>query len=257
MSDKAIYSVDTVETITDNDKIYVNTGDNIKQIKSSDLFIDINSNLDDYGLLNKFDGKWEQGIIDYQSGEDKSSTSSVRTPTFYNVDNNGFVSIEVSETYAWIGFRFFDVNKNYIKEESVQNATKLESKAPSNAKYVRFVLQEGYDFTPSNVGKTIIYIDNEIDKLKNDLTFNEIQTISATQGTFKYRLNGNLCEYWFNGTDTTSSIVTIGTLPVHPVEQFTEPLTGKNGGCLTIASNGIVKVALSDAYGSTHGMFSY
>ena len=30
MSDKAIYSVDTVETITDNDKIYVNTGDNMK-----------------------------------------------------------------------------------------------------------------------------------------------------------------------------------------------------------------------------------
>lgn len=45
MGDKAIYSVDTVETITDNDKIYVNTGDNIKQIKRSDLFIDINSNL--------------------------------------------------------------------------------------------------------------------------------------------------------------------------------------------------------------------
>ena len=46
MSDKAIYSVGTVETITDNDKIYVNTGDNIKQVKKSDLFIDINSNLD-------------------------------------------------------------------------------------------------------------------------------------------------------------------------------------------------------------------
>lgn len=138
-------------------------------IDGNEAITKINESLADYGLLNKFDGKWEQGIIDYQSGEDKSSTSSVRTPTFYNVDNNGFVSIEVSETYAWIGFRFFDVNKNYIKEESVQNATKLESKAPSNAKYVRFVLQEGYDFTPSNVGKTIIYIDNAIDKLKNDL----------------------------------------------------------------------------------------
>ena len=48
MGDKAIYSVDTVETITDNENIYVNTGGNIKQIKRSDLFIDINSNLGIY-----------------------------------------------------------------------------------------------------------------------------------------------------------------------------------------------------------------
>ena len=39
MSDKAIYSVDTITSTKDDDKIYVNTGDNIKQVKKSDLFI--------------------------------------------------------------------------------------------------------------------------------------------------------------------------------------------------------------------------
>ena len=57
MGDKAIYSVDTVETITDNDKIYVNTGDNIKQIKRSDLLIDINSNLDNLETSDIAGGK--------------------------------------------------------------------------------------------------------------------------------------------------------------------------------------------------------
>lgn len=79
MSDKAIYSVDTVETITDNDKIYVNTGDNIKQIKSSDLFIDINSNL--IGSKNS--------IIDYSSRQQNKGIN----------ENDGLI-IAYSGTYV-------------------------------------------------------------------------------------------------------------------------------------------------------------
>lgn len=37
MADKAIYSVDTVNSMSDTDKVYVNTGNNIKQISKDDL----------------------------------------------------------------------------------------------------------------------------------------------------------------------------------------------------------------------------
>ena len=56
MSDKAIYSVDTITSTKDDDKIYVNTGDNIKQVKKSDLLSELNSNLSfKYNILSNDD----------------------------------------------------------------------------------------------------------------------------------------------------------------------------------------------------------
>lgn len=46
MADKAIYSVDTVTSMSGTDKVYVNTGNNIKQITKDNLFDTIKNDVD-------------------------------------------------------------------------------------------------------------------------------------------------------------------------------------------------------------------
>ena len=214
-----------------------------------------NDSLDDYGLLNKFDGLLELGGID-DSGNKTTRNDCARSVNRISCKTGDIISgnsTVLSSSNHAIAACFFN-GTTFLSKVNLTNGSVI---APNNAtNFIIMIYEEGVQITLSSI-KVNVYVNNEIDVLKNDLTFNEIQTISTTQGDLKYRLNGNLCEYWFNGANKTSSLVTIGTLPVNPVEQFTEPLTGKNGGYLTISTNGIVKVALSDAYGSTHGMFSY
>ena len=135
MSDKAIYSVDTVETITDNDKIYVNTGDNIKQIKRSDLFIDINSNLIEQGI-NLFDKTRitnGMGISNSTGGEypDENvfTTDYIDVLIYKKIVCNRDYGIDNSLFGA-----FYDDNKSFVSGFLNKGKTII---IPSGVKYVR------------------------------------------------------------------------------------------------------------------------
>ena len=205
MSDKAIYSVDTVETITDNDKIYVNTGDNIKQIKSSDLFSDINSNLVEQGI-NLFDktritnGK---GISnsngDEYPDENVFSTDYIDVLSYKKIVCNRDYGIDNSLFGA-----FYDDNKSFVSGFLCKSKTII---IPSGVKYVRitFMNKQLDGLCIWNVNSAIGSVANEVSaqndslsvigKCKNLLkptlqtaTFNGITCTNNGDGT--YTLNG-------------------------------------------------------------------
>ena len=186
MSDKAIYSVDTVETITDNDKIYVNTGDNIKQIKRSDLFIDINSNLGDYGLDNKFDGELQQGYYKASDGTFLNSTSAVCSKNYISCKKGDNIRIKTNTVYGNIYAISYDSDGTFLGNLNTSNNndwTFIE--AHDNVAYIKFDIIHSSNITPQTVGAVSVYVNNEIDELKNDL--DRIEGIITTEqivGTF-------------------------------------------------------------------------
>ena len=130
MSDKAIYSVDTITSTKDDDKIYVNTGDNIKQVKKSDLLSELNSNL---GSFKKVLDDWTPSktlqlynyyssylVIQSHPSENKYTYVGIVTGTgnfiadIYTTENkptisvsNHVLTLSIPDTYAshWIVYQ--------------------------------------------------------------------------------------------------------------------------------------------------------
>ena len=198
MGDKAIYSVDTVETITDNDKIYVNTGDNIKQIKRSDLLIDINSNLEAQGLDNKFDGILFQGYFDTNGTEGNPTQSDIcvvnKNPI--NVSDGDIINVKYSgkeTTTLFAQFYKSDGSNNGIV--LMENGSNIDSTfaVPADSKTMHINIGNSGGISFNDVSSLYVSVNNEITELKNDLGGLSFSvsgtTLSITDGTNTWTLS--------------------------------------------------------------------
>lgn len=155
----------------------------------------VNESLNEQGLLNKFDGELVQehataGYSDYY----------VSSKNYIECVGGKNVTLKVDGAYTDIGFAFYDVNYSRISMSTTDNSGKLyeyTAIAPNNAKYIKVNIGWSYNahtVSPQTVGKVTVYINNEIDNLKNDLSVKGIVAINtdssnASQGGVNWFLH--------------------------------------------------------------------
>lgn len=114
-----------------------------------------NESLSDYGITEIFDGVLTQ----YGDGKVYGTTMIPCT--------NGDTVTVICDGCSNITISYFDNNVSLVSSDSI-NDDKLISKVPANATQGRFILTKS-GITPENAPRVSLYINNEIDVLKNDL----------------------------------------------------------------------------------------
>lgn len=165
MADKAIYSVDTVTSMSGTDMVYVNTGNNIKQITKDNLcgndIKGIKANLSDYGLNNVFDGEFIQGGMD--SGTIVVKDDYVITKNKIYCSSGDFIKSfgnSLESSYAC----FYKSDNTYIGGLNALDGCT----APSDSAYC-YVEFKRSGITPSTAGHIGVCINNQIDVVKNSI----------------------------------------------------------------------------------------
>lgn len=179
MADKAIYSVDTVTSMSGTDKVYVNTGNNIKQITKDNLCgnaiseIKANITTNIYNLNNVVKGKY----ITDKNGSTGSSTSWAYLPL--NVKGLKTVTISaLGGTASWNKHYFNDSNGTTI----AYNNSQVTASVPSDATILYVNIYEEFTdlntirITTESVGEVVSDINNQIDAIKNDVDNKYIDT---------------------------------------------------------------------------------
>ena len=125
-----------------------------------------NASLDNYGLVNVFDGQLSQGAYDSSTGAIYTSGDYVCSTTKYSCKGGDIINLytekDIAEILFWNG-------NTYISSQYVMTGGKLSAKAPSNATLFALNVGKSGGVTPQTVGKVAVYVNNAIDKLNNDL----------------------------------------------------------------------------------------
>ena len=98
--------------------------------------------------FNQWDEQWEVGDIDSSSGANSVSTTKIRSKNYISIIPNKEYYFKCSVNLA-IRTRWYDVDKNYIgySPQIIANNTFT---TPTNARYLRFSMQDGYGTTYNN-----------------------------------------------------------------------------------------------------------
>ena len=172
MADKAIYSVDTVTSMSGTDKVYVNTGNNIKQITKDNLcgndIKGIKANLSDYGLNNVFDGELVNGYHDWTNGNFVNDTTVVEVKNAISVNNGDTVSVKTERIFEYICCVLFN-GETYVSGDYIHDNNEFTFMIPSGVNRVYVYFSNGATITPSTAGHIGVYINNQIDVGKNDV----------------------------------------------------------------------------------------
>ena len=88
---------------------------------------------------NLFDGEYEVGSIDTNTGQPISHATNRRTKNFIEVDSNNSLYISLSENPLLYNPRiyFYDTNKNYLS--NIRGEIGESVSIPSNTKYIKFI----------------------------------------------------------------------------------------------------------------------
>ena len=182
---------------------------------------EINSNLADYGLDNKFDGIWTQGIVNKNGGIDTRSdaVSTVKIPC----SSGDLIHVKTEKTYEWFVITCVDSNgavTSRTNNSGNLNIKEFSAKAPANTTgYYVSVQNTSGTVSPSTVGKVNIYINNAIDELKNDLNTLEFGEVAGG----KNLLNPNKFLNWVNQYTTgrySNDEITISPVNVYLYNNF-------------------------------------
>lgn len=162
MADKAIYSVDTVTSMSGTDKVYVNTGNNIKQITKDNLWGNygdgIKNDLSDYGLNNIFDGVWTQ------QGEYVVSN-------FFPVKPGDKIKLIYSDSSKLITLNYYDSSQNGLGNIEYEIGSIFT--IPNNSSYIMISIKAVTVDTAGHIG---VYVNNQIDAIKNDVDTKYVPT---------------------------------------------------------------------------------
>ena len=156
-----------------------------------------NKNLSDYGFDNKFDGEYKQGAYLTSDGTWKDLGSAISNTNKIYCKSGDIIDLKYSSSIRYLFIEFFNGNDEFISSKVVDNASALRETAPENTSYIRFGIQveDGALQSPDTAGKTIVYINNAIDELKNDLGGLSFlasgTTLSITDGTHTWTLEAN------------------------------------------------------------------
>lgn len=148
----------------------------------TDKVDNIDISMSDYRLNNVFDGILKQGH--YNSlGEWYDDDYFVTTSNAISCNANDLITVKYENPFE-IDVRFFDANNNYIDANLYDTqVSEYQCTAPSGAK--KFYVGIGYSYTegkltPKNARHLGVYINNQIDVMKND-----IDTINSKVYTYK------------------------------------------------------------------------
>ena len=148
-------------------KIMINKG---KTAKSYNKWIpsvsQLNESLDDYGLLNKVT-EMRQGKWNISSGVSEGGDYYVSSKESISCNGNSNIKLKCDNAEAF-DIVFFN-GSSFISGES-KNGSELSFTTPSNATSFKFNIYNGNKLTLQNVGKIEVYVDSQIEQLKNDLT---------------------------------------------------------------------------------------
>ena len=143
-----------------------------------------NESLEDYGLVNVFDGGLVQGYIKESDGSIISNSQYITSDSVYKCSEGDTVIIKYGEKADWFGVGFYN-NGTFVSISQYRTTTKeYKVSVPSGVNQLKFYI--GYD-TPShqisstNHNKIALYINNAIDELKNDLSNLKDGTTSAAK----------------------------------------------------------------------------
>lgn len=227
MADKAIYSVDTVTSMSGTDKVYVNTGNNIKQITKNNLCgndidtlsgdietlkTEVNNNTNAiseikanittniYNLNDVVKGKW----ITDKNGSTGSSASWVYLPL--NVKGLKTVTISaLGGTASWNKHYFNDSNGTTI----AYNNSQITASVPSDATilyvniYEEFTDINAIKITTESVGEVVTDINDSLSVLGKCKNLLKTTLGSGNGNGITYINNGN-GTYTLSGTCTNT-----------------------------------------------------
>ena len=132
-----------------------------------------NESLEDYGLDNVFDGMWRNGRYDNDTGEYVYEISPNYIACVSPIVIGSNQSITFSADYvAESGIRayFYKSDGTYLSTSAgSMTSGKCVITTPANCGKVTFITSRSDGITLANVGGFRVYVNNEIDKLKNDL----------------------------------------------------------------------------------------
>ena len=165
---------------------------------TDDKFDDVNENLGAYGLDNKC-VEIVQGSIG-STGSDTEDENRVKTKDYLYVPSGSIVTVKTS---MLISYTVWNESKTSVIFSSEWLSSDIAYEATQNC-YVRIKFKKSDDSncTPSQVGHVGVYINNAIDKLKNDLS----TKIYELAGSELYLcVSGKNCVLTLNGYNLTGS----------------------------------------------------
>ena len=124
-----------------------------------------NESLDNQGLLNKVT-EVQQGRWNISSGVFEDGIYYVSSKESISCNGNSNIKLKCDNAEAF-DIVFFN-GSSFISGES-KNGSELLFTTPSNATSFKFNIYNGNQLTPQNIGKIEVYVDNQIEQLKNDL----------------------------------------------------------------------------------------
>ena len=139
----------------------------ISDKKARERIDELSSNLDSQGLLNKFDGKLEQGYKN-ASGTIVWDSTNVCIKNTISVSSGDKVTVKLDS----VATRLYTTYRNngvFVSEEINYNTNNVTVTIPSGANGLDITMVYDSTTTPSQVGNLYVYINNAIDALKNDL----------------------------------------------------------------------------------------
>lgn len=127
-----------------------------------------NDSLESQGLLNKFDGKLEQGYKNI-SGTIMYDYTNVCIKNTISVSSGDKVTVKFDSVAAKL-YTCYRNNGVFVSEEVTNNTNNVTVTIPSGANGLDITMVYDSATAPSQVRNMRVYINNEIDQLKNDLT---------------------------------------------------------------------------------------
>lgn len=123
----------------------------------------VNESLNEQGLLNKFDGLWSQG-----GAPGNTSAFDIYTTTPIPVSVGDRVTAYYDGSVNSLRLQMY--NGNTFVSNQVVNTNKFDFVIPSGVTQVYINVAQSTAFTPNMAKKISVYVNNEIDKVKADLS---------------------------------------------------------------------------------------
>ena len=139
-----------------------------------------NDSLDNQGLLNKVT-EMRQGKWNISSGVSEDGDYYVSSKESISCNGNSNIKLKCDNAEAF-DIVFFN-GSSFISGES-KNGSELLFTTPSNATSFKFNIYNGNKLTPQNVGKIEVYVDSQIEQLKNDLSNLKISDVALGKNLY-------------------------------------------------------------------------
>ena len=134
-------------------------------IDGNEAITKVNESLDNQGLLNKVT-EMQQGRWNISSGVFEDGEYYVSSKESISCNGNSNIKLKCDNAEAF-DIVFFN-GSSFISGES-KNGSELLFTTPSNATSFKFNIYNRNQLTPQNIGKIEVYVDSQIEQLKNDL----------------------------------------------------------------------------------------